>query len=213
LRVLVNNWKYLGALTILSAESILKMHLTIERKEDCGVEEKNCTMCEYSCPLDAPRCFKGELLLRVHQDDGADENFRKDTLLKFMRFYGRILHRWSGGNDGQRRILRILSRHESVTQNDLQRALDIRPGSMSEIVSKLEAKGFIRRSKDETDKRRVVLSITDAGREAYVAEREESDVKSRVILDVLTPEEEKQLMDIYLKLLPGLGRSGPKKEK
>lgn len=186
------------------------MCLTNQRKENRGVKEEFCTMCEYNCPLDAPKCFKGELLLRVHQDDGADEDFRKDTLLRFIRFYGHILHRRRGGNDGQKRILRILSRHTSMTQNELQRTLDIRPGSISEIVSKLEAKGFIRRSKDETDKRRVVLSITDAGREAYVIDREESDVKSRMMLDTLTPEEQKQLMDIYLKLLPDWGKAGPK---
>ena len=43
--------------------------------------------------------------------------------------------------------------------------LGIQPGSLSELISKLEAKGFLTREKAE-DRRGNLLRITDAGREA-----------------------------------------------
>ena len=48
-------------------------------------------------------------------------------------------------------------------QKELQYILGIRPGSMSEIVTKLEKRGLLVRKRDEKDMRRARLSITEEG--------------------------------------------------
>lgn len=58
-----------------------------------------------------------------------------------------------------------LGREAPTTAADLARAEDIRPQSMGALVSSLEARGLVKRARDRTDGRRVMLSLTRAGRE------------------------------------------------
>lgn len=58
-----------------------------------------------------------------------------------------------------------LTREAPTTVADLARAEDIRPQSMGAIVGSLEATGLVKRHRDRTDGRRVLLTVTKAGRE------------------------------------------------
>lgn len=71
----------------------------------------------------------------------------------------------SGVRQTQGRILKILYRQGPLSQKVLQEKLAIQPGSMSEIAAKLEHRGLLCRTRDEADKRKVLLSLTDAGRQ------------------------------------------------
>ena len=84
---------------------------------------------------------------------------------------GRMLRRRPQGGpaQGQALVLSILLGREALSQRELQQLLGIQPGSLSELVSKLEAKGFITREKAE-DRRGNLLRITDAGRQAATAQ-------------------------------------------
>lgn len=99
---------------------------------------------------------------------GRGPHLDQNDLYSMMRFCGHYLYHRSGSvhGAGQERILSILSEKESITQKELQSILKIQPGSMSEILSKLEEKGMISRKKDEEDRRKSVIELTDEGREA-----------------------------------------------
>jgi DNA-binding MarR family transcriptional regulator len=58
-----------------------------------------------------------------------------------------------------------LARNGPATSSDLARADHISPQSMGVTVAALEERGLIERSRDPLDGRRVVLSITEAGRQ------------------------------------------------
>jgi DNA-binding MarR family transcriptional regulator len=58
-----------------------------------------------------------------------------------------------------------LERNGPATSSDLARADRISPQSMGVTVAALEARGLIERSRDPLDGRRVVLAITEAGRQ------------------------------------------------
>jgi DNA-binding MarR family transcriptional regulator len=58
-----------------------------------------------------------------------------------------------------------LERGGPATSSDLARADHISPQSMGVTVAALEERGLIERSRDPLDGRRVVLSITEAGRQ------------------------------------------------
>ena len=79
-------------------------------------------------------------------EDSSDELFR------LMQACGHILYHSGSGKSGQGRILHILDYQNSVSQKDLQTMLDIKSGSISELLSKLEREGLIRREKDEKDR-------------------------------------------------------------
>ena len=59
-----------------------------------------------------------------------------------------------------------LDRKGSATPSQLAKADQISPQSMGAIVASLEARGLVRRAPDPNDGRRVVLSLTAAGRKA-----------------------------------------------
>ena len=107
-----------------------------------------------------------------------------------------------GGRQTQGRILKILYYQGPMTQKVLQEKLDIQPGSMSEIAAKLERKGLLVREKDNSDKRNILLSLTEAGREDV--EKFCRQVKHHFKdFDVLTLEEQQQLSHLLEKLLQG----------
>lgn len=126
--------------------------------------------------------------------------WRKDDLYSRMRSCGHYLYHRFGREMGQGRILAILSEQKSMTQKELQEILQIQPGSVSEILTKLEEKGMILRKKDEEDKRRVVLELTDAGREASAACKKQEEQR-RHLFDALDESEKEQLNQLLGKLL------------
>jgi DNA-binding MarR family transcriptional regulator len=56
-----------------------------------------------------------------------------------------------------------------ITQDMLARSRRRAPASISEIVTALESKGLVKRSKEDKDGRKKVLSLTERGKELYEA--------------------------------------------
>ena len=87
----------------------------------------------------------------------------QEDLYHLMRACGHILYHSGSSKTGQGRILHLLDQNGPVSQKDLQTTLDIQSGSISEILTKLEREGLIRRQKDENDRRRIIVSMTEKG--------------------------------------------------
>ena len=75
--------------------------------------------------------------------------------------------------------------------------LHIQPGSMSEIVTKLERKGLISRSRDTEDNRKVILSITEQGIQDVKDFQENYSQNVVSIFEVLDTDEEKELEKFF----------------
>lgn len=123
----------------------------------------------------------------------------EESLVALLCRCGYIADRKSGRQRGQKRILRILMHYPQISQKVLLDKLKIEPGSMSEVLAKLEDKGFIRREKDINDRRKMLISLTAEGQKAAehfsVSEVDES------MLDILSEEEKESLKKILKKLL------------
>lgn len=91
----------------------------------------------------------------------------ESDLMELIDMAGRLAQRRPQGGPakGQALVLSILAGRDVLSQRELQQMLGIQPGSLSELVSKLEGKGYLVREKAE-DRRGNLLRITDAGREA-----------------------------------------------
>ena len=104
-----------------------------------------------------------------------------------MIWYGKNF----GGLDpqqGQGRILSALRRMQSVSQKDLGYILDIRPQSLGELLQKLEQNGYIQRYRSTTDKRALIVELTEKGENFQL---QKPDYKELFI--GLTPQEKKSL--------------------
>ena len=90
----------------------------------------------------------------------------------------------------------------SAFQTDIQEELRVQPGSVSELLSKLEKNDLIVRKKSRLDKRAVIISLTQKGA-AETKVRLQKEENSP--FDVLTDEEQETLRTILRKLLSSEG--------
>ena len=117
-----------------------------------------------------------------------------DDLAGRLERCGKILRHCLAKRRGQEKILRILWEQGESTQKDLQEQLGIQPGSMSEIAAKLAAKGLVARGRAESDRRKILLSLTEEGR-TWLTRQDEDHVRRRraELFSALTPEEQRTL--------------------
>ena len=130
---------------------------------------------------------------------GRELSYEKDNLYSLMRACGHHLYVRSGRSAGQGRILAILLERSSMTQKELQDILRIKPGSMSEILAKMEEKGLIRRQKDTEDRRKSVLELTEYGRDEALLQERQGD--GSPTFGALSEEEQEELKKMLWKLL------------
>lgn len=96
------------------------------------------------------------------QDNMQDKDI---LLMRKMRRCGHILYHKYSLNFSQNRILLLLSRNGPMTQRALQDEIGIQPGSLSEILSKIEQAGLVEKKRCERDRRIWEIHLTDAGRD------------------------------------------------
>ncbi len=105
----------------------------------------------------------------------------------------------------QRAVLQLLQEHGPMDQRSIQEALLIQPGSASELLSKLESKGFLQRQRSQTDKRKMIISLTESGR-SLPPQPPEVTLPGRYA--ALTTEEQAQLTALLERLLDSWGVGG-----
>jgi DNA-binding MarR family transcriptional regulator len=89
-----------------------------------------------------------------------------------------------------------LDQHGPATGAQLARIEQVSPQSIGATVQALEAKGLIGRAPDPHDGRRVILSLTAAGRETLRSKRSARTEQMTRALAALTVQERAQLMAV-----------------
>lgn len=129
----------------------------------------------------------------------------KELTMKFMRIE-KLSHRVYSNKmrmgrmpadpmRGQGRVLAILKLQDNISQKDLAYLLQMRQQSLSELLNKLEAKGYVRKEVSPEDARSNLYSLTEEGRLALDEIQENEEHYSA--FSALTPEE-KETMSIYM---------------
>ena len=87
-------------------------------------------------------------------------------------------------------VLGRLDRGGATTVSALATAERVRPQSMAQTVSELEADGLVSRRPDPTDRRQLLVELTDAGHATLADERRHRDGwLARAIAEDLSPAE------------------------
>jgi DNA-binding MarR family transcriptional regulator len=88
-----------------------------------------------------------------------------------------------------------LDRNGPATSSELARVEQISPQSMGATLSALETRGLVTRDPDTRDGRRVVLSVTEAGRQLLRDKRDaRTELLAKALADRFTRQELDQLM-------------------
>ncbi|QCB93377.1 MarR family winged helix-turn-helix transcriptional regulator [Cellulomonas shaoxiangyii] len=83
-----------------------------------------------------------------------------------------------------------------MSQRGLAEACGVTEQTMSRVLARLERTGYVSRRPDTTDRRRHVIAITDAGRQAFLASADPRPAQERVFaaLDERQQEQLRQLL-------------------
>lgn len=138
---------------------------------------------------------------QVKSDVGLASALRSSTL----RLSRQIRRQREDGHDltaNQLGVLGALGKHDAMTVGELAAHEQVKPPSMTRIVSNMEEAGLVVRRPHPTDKRQIVVELTDAAHALLRANRRRRDEWLQNKLKKLTPEER----DILRKAAPVLER-------
>ena len=109
-------------------------------------------------------------------------------------------------------VLDALQKVGPSSQQHLAKHFSVSPGTMSSMISRLEALGYIERATNPTDRRADVVKVTSIGVAALTGVAEVWQSGDKIIENILGPEDSQQLFALAEKLSLTLGGGPPKKE-
>jgi DNA-binding MarR family transcriptional regulator len=118
----------------------------------------------------------------------------------------------SFGARGQGKLLRILLERDGILMKDVVEELDIRPSSASELVAKLEKRGFIRTETDAQDKRAKRVYTTEKTLQYADKLKTTHSEMTAEVFAALTDEEQAQLLALLRKVTDSLSTRESERE-
>lgn len=133
----------------------------------------------------------------VVQNADTPEEERARLLLADLGFCGHYLHFHGGGRSGRAPIICLLAKNGgTMSQQELGSRFDLKPGSLSEVLAKLEAAGLIERTRNPDDRRQLFIHLTEEGSaEAACEQRNRIEFRRRAF-SCLTDEEQARLLEM-----------------
>ena len=130
-----------------------------------------------------------------------------ETVMRISRSMKRNHPRMKGGEHRHRggfRIIRVLAKEGPMPSKDLAEKLDIRPSSLSEALDRLQEKELITRNTDESDKRKVIVSLTDKAVDRMNKRRENKDEYQTLLASAISEEEQAEFVRIGNKIIDAI---------
>ncbi len=109
-------------------------------------------------------------------------------------------------SDIQLAALAALARHDSMTPGELAEHEKVQPPSMTRVIAVLEERGLVRREPHATDRRQVILTVTDEGRDVVQRVRRRREAWLAQRLQELTPDE-RQILRAAAPILEKISQS------
>lgn len=101
-------------------------------------------------------------------------------------------------------VMLALWEHEPLRVGELARLLQLDPGTLSPLLKRLEASGYVRRERDPKDERALAVVLTDRGRALRAdAERIPGAIVSRLGIDV------EELLELHRRLTAVIAAAQP----
>lgn len=128
---------------------------------------------------------------------------RKGTLMLLSRLSKLALRATPEAEMGMsvRHFMTLHSLPEPLHQAELAELLCIDANNTVILLNELEDRGWIVRERDPADRRRHLVRLTDAGRDAYTHAQWARDVVEDEVLGPLDADERQQLHDLLSKAL------------
>ena len=109
-------------------------------------------------------------------------------------------------SDIQLAALSALERHESMTPGELAEHEKVQPPSMTRVIAVLEERGLVLRAPHATDRRQVILTVTQEGRDLVQLVRRRREAWLAQRLQELSPDE-RQILSAAAPILEKISQS------
>ena len=146
---------------------------------------------EEDLPLDAPQRF----LRTLWQLNHAVETCSREMATRL------------GVTFQQRTVVRLVGRFPGITPSKLAQTLHVDRGTLSTMLTRLEARGLIERTQDLRDGRRVQIGLTARGRKLDVPETGTVESATERLLGSLSPADVQATERVLRMLVQELERS------
>lgn len=123
-----------------------------------------------------------------------------NKLIWNLRDIGHTMRSISEGKGSQKRVLIVLLETQPITQSELTERLKIQPGSVSEVIGKLENAELIVRTPSESDRRTMDIRLTKAGEMAAAEAESQRKERHRQMFLCLDEAEKKVLLELLEKV-------------
>lgn len=110
----------------------------------------------------------------------------------YLKQYGPPANAW--------KILAVLNKFKTQSASDLKRHTTLEMDKITRIVDRLVERGFVLRKQDKSDRRRVVISLSAAGRRATKQLEATIAGMEREFLGALNATERQRLYDLLARL-------------
>jgi DNA-binding MarR family transcriptional regulator len=121
-----------------------------------------------------------------------------------VKCMARAHHHQGHAEHAQMHALALLDQRRSMNQRALQELLNVRSASLSEILGKLEHRGFIERTRAEEDKRNCIITVTGQGSAAVTASGDSRRKSADALFASLSDAERRQLAELLEKVVRAL---------
>ncbi len=148
---------------------------------------------------------------------GADESVQR--VITSVHRLSRRLNQWYDRqladldvSAGEWSVLGELARSEGgmpLTPSQLAAAANVAPSSMTHRLDRMHERGLISRGPDPSNRTRVLVELTHAGYEIYVAAIRDADLVESDVLESLSPAQVKQLAGLLERVIAGLDDADP----
>lgn len=93
---------------------------------------------------------------------------------------------------------------EPLTPTQLAEAASVAPSSMTHRLDRMSGRGLVERTSDPVNRTRVLVTLTDAGWQAFTAAVRETNVVESDVLRALAPEQREQLAALLEVVISGI---------
>ena len=103
-------------------------------------------------------------------------------------------------SESELETLRYVEKVGKCIMSDISNLLRVAPTTATSLIDRLEKKNLVTRSRTDLNRRVVLISLTQKGKDVVRAADREQDARSEKVLSRLTAKEQDELIALYRKL-------------